>query len=248
MADPFEVRLRFTTQLQRLNASVNSSQKVAMYAMKNKDMDEDLHSCILEQLENNNMNVRANIMYFIEHFCGVAEKEGHFEYIQMIQRDILRIVDAVAPADGTGATNVKVVQHVLGKMQQKSFLAPEIMNDIEARLAERDTAANPPISPEHGVARHGTQTYAFLNRQPFNRNLRVDKRQIEQRIEEDRERHKRLKEEMWKVSNDTDKEFDEMWDNLSDIGEDDYLNAKEEAEERQQAAKEHIVVFSAYVK
>jgi hypothetical protein len=51
MADPFEVRMRFTSQLQHLNASVTSSQKAAQYALKYKDMDEDLHSCILEQLE-----------------------------------------------------------------------------------------------------------------------------------------------------------------------------------------------------
>lgn len=51
MADPFEVRMKFTSQLQHLNASVNSSQKAAHYALKYRDMDEDLHSCILEQLE-----------------------------------------------------------------------------------------------------------------------------------------------------------------------------------------------------
>lgn len=51
MTDPFEVRMRFTTQLQHLSASVSSSQKVAQYALKYRDMDEDLHSCILEQLE-----------------------------------------------------------------------------------------------------------------------------------------------------------------------------------------------------
>lgn len=51
MADPFEVRMRFTSQLQHLNASVTSSQKAAQYALKFKDMDEDLHSCILEQVE-----------------------------------------------------------------------------------------------------------------------------------------------------------------------------------------------------
>lgn len=51
MADPFEVRVRFSAQLQNLNASVNSAQKAAAYALKYKDMDEDLHSCIIEQLE-----------------------------------------------------------------------------------------------------------------------------------------------------------------------------------------------------
>lgn len=51
MADPFEVRMRFTSQLQHLNASVSSAQKAAQYAIRYKDMDEDLHSCILEQVE-----------------------------------------------------------------------------------------------------------------------------------------------------------------------------------------------------
>lgn len=51
MADPFEVRMRFSSSLQHLNASVTSAQKAAQYALKYKDMDEDLHSCILEQLE-----------------------------------------------------------------------------------------------------------------------------------------------------------------------------------------------------
>lgn len=49
--DPFEVRVRFTAHLQHLNASVTSANKAAQYALKYRDMDEDLHSCILEQLE-----------------------------------------------------------------------------------------------------------------------------------------------------------------------------------------------------
>lgn len=50
-ADPFEVRMKFSGLLYGLNASVTSAQKVASFALKYKDMDEDLHSCILEQLE-----------------------------------------------------------------------------------------------------------------------------------------------------------------------------------------------------
>jgi hypothetical protein len=49
--DPFEVRVRFTALLANLNASVTSATKTAQYAIKYRDMDEDLHSCIIEQLE-----------------------------------------------------------------------------------------------------------------------------------------------------------------------------------------------------
>jgi hypothetical protein len=63
MADPFEVRMRFTSQLQHLNASVTSAQKAAQYALKYKDMDEDLHSCILEQLE----RVSSHVLLDLNH-------------------------------------------------------------------------------------------------------------------------------------------------------------------------------------
>lgn len=58
------------------------------------------------------MNTRANIMYFIEHFLDLANKDGHVDYVRMMQRDIIRVVDAVAPDDGSGAANVKVVRKV----------------------------------------------------------------------------------------------------------------------------------------
>jgi len=55
-------------------------------------------------------------MYFIEHLCDMAEREGHQDYVRMMQRDILRVVDAVAPEDGSGAANVKVVRKVIGSL------------------------------------------------------------------------------------------------------------------------------------
>jgi CTD kinase subunit gamma len=72
------------------------------------------------------MNNRANIMYFIEHLADMAAREGHHDYVRMMQRDILRIVDAVAPEDGSGAANVKVVRKA-----SHSFQSP--MPQVEAQ-------------------------------------------------------------------------------------------------------------------
>lgn len=72
MVDPFEVRMRFTAQLQHLNASVTSSQKAAHYALKYRDMDEDLHSCILEQLERVRLPIPSLIT--ISHIHNEAKK------------------------------------------------------------------------------------------------------------------------------------------------------------------------------
>lgn len=59
------------------------------------------------------MNTRANIMYFIEHFCDMAQRDSQLDFVTLIQRDIFQIVDAVAPGDGSGAANVKVVRKVI---------------------------------------------------------------------------------------------------------------------------------------
>lgn len=70
--------------------------------------------------------------------------------------------------------------------------------------------------------------------------IKLDKRQIEQRIEEDRERHKRLREGQWAVSAvDDDEEFERMWSETSSINSDDYRALDEEAEQRIECAKEH---------
>lgn len=49
--DPFEARIRFSNMLDRMNASLNASQKASQFALKHTHLSDDLHSCILEQLE-----------------------------------------------------------------------------------------------------------------------------------------------------------------------------------------------------
>ncbi|GAP86513.1 putative ctd kinase subunit gamma [Rosellinia necatrix] len=237
MADPFEVRMRFSSQLEHLNASTTSAQKAAQYALKYKDMDEDLHSCILEQLEKTNMNTRANIMYFIEHLLEMATKERHNDYIRMMQRDIIRVVDAVCPENGSGAANVKVVRKVLQGLQNKFILLEQTVVDLEGCLKERDTSANDfsLSSPVDGNAQptapaSATDTDAG-GPQPTQRNgvsIKPTKRQIEQRIEEDRERHKRMRESMWVVPPDPVAQARKFFGETSDLGEDDRILGEEE--------------------
>ena len=204
------------------------------------------------------------------------------DFVRMMQRDILRVVDAVAPSDGTGAANVKVVRRVLANLQQKSVLMPETVQEIEACLNERDTlpggGALSPISPNatHGGlaagrvgadGSYGQSQDGKLGRIEGGKmyvgsgggsggggstgggagnfatggstasgetigTTRLDKRQIEQRIEEDRERHKRLRESIWAVGDTGDGEYVRLWEGASEIEEDDILGADEDGAER----------------
>jgi CTD kinase subunit gamma len=182
------------------------------------------------------MNNRANIMYFIEHFCDMATKEKHLDYVRMIQRDILRVVDAVAPADGSGAANVKHVRRVLNGLQSKSILSAETVTEIDACLKERESypAHLLDLDPIESHEANGKSKSGTPRGSKANGIMRVDKKQIEQRVEEDRERNKRLRESMWAVSGDDPGELSKFWEEGSDTGEDDYLGADEEIMERGQ--------------
>ena len=174
------------------------------------------------------------MMYFIEQFCEMATKENHLPYVRMLQRDILRVVDAAAPADGSGAANVKHIRRVLLGLQTKEILSAETVAEIDASLKEREAhqahfdGEAGETHDEGGKAKTGTPRSARPN------GMRPDKRQIEQRIEEDRERNKRLRESMWTVTGDDDEEQMRFWDETSDIGEDDFVGAYEETMERRQ--------------
>ncbi|KAH7408504.1 CTD kinase subunit gamma CTK3-domain-containing protein [Phaeosphaeria sp. MPI-PUGE-AT-0046c] len=227
MADPFEVRQRFTNLLSHLSASHTSLQKAALYALKNREMDEDLHSCILEQLERTNMNTRANIMFFIENLCEMAVKDSAGDgrgidgsamgYVRMLQRDILRVVECVVGEEGA---NVRVVRKVLQTLQARGILMAETVSELEAVLKAREGEMGSPGNAKNGAG-----------------NMKMDKRQIEHRIEEDRERHKRLRESIWAVPGEAEEEMERLWDQASEIAEDDYVVAREDREERDQAIR-----------
>ena len=79
-------------------------------------------------------------MYFIEHLCEFAQRDNHIEFVRMMQRDILRVVDAVAPADGSGAANVRVVRKA-GSPSSATFVssspnrvAPRSLPDCKTKL------------------------------------------------------------------------------------------------------------------
>jgi CTD kinase subunit gamma len=173
------------------------------------------------------MNNRANIMYFIEHLCDLAQRENHLEFVRMIQRDILRVIDAVAPSDGSGAANLKVVRRVLQALQQKQILVPQTVQELEDCLKDRDNA----VAPASEVAANGVTARTSTPHGGKLNGVRLDKRQVEQRIEEDRERHKRLRESVWVVE-DEQEEMDDVMAEAGEVDDDDILAGEEDQAER----------------
>jgi len=127
---------------------------------------------------------------------------------------------------------------VLQGLQSKAFLQPQTVTEINDVLKERETSnmdvvmSSPVNSTNPGLGdMPPSQTIPKPGSTP--RPPRPDKKQIEQRIEEDRERHKRLRESIWAVpTKPDDAEMWKMWEETSDLGDDDLIMAKEEEEER----------------
>lgn len=114
----------------------------------------------------------------------------------------------------------------------KSILLEQTVLEIEGCLKERDTSIDLGSSPANGDdasrSRNGNGTAS---------SHRLDKRQIEQRIEEDRERHKRMRESMWAVPGTIEEEAMKLLEETSDLGEDDHILGREEWEEFQREAE-----------
>lgn len=137
---------------------------------------------------------------------------------------------------------------MLQGLQTKTFLLPETVAEIEECLKERDTIPDAHLSPSAGPDIEMTGTASVTQTTPSQPKTttaqRLDKKQIEQRIEEDRERHKRSREEIWAVPDVPglsfdDAEFDKLWEETSELGEDDYEFFEEEYQQRKAAAVEH---------
>jgi CTD kinase subunit gamma len=175
-------------------------------------------------------------MYFIEFLCDMAKREGHDSYVLMMRRDIVQIIDAVTPADGSGAANIKVVRKVLQGLQSKEFLQEQTVSEIEECLKERDTHpdASSPLQADVEMT-----DVAKVSRTNGRSVAKLDKKQIEQRIEEDRERHKRLREHIWAIPvGGEEKEFSKLWEESSNLGDDDYLLYEEEDDAKQESITE----------
>lgn len=150
-----------------------------------------------------------------------------------------------APRSTRPPTN-KENQQVLTALQQKSILLPETLQELESVLKDRDIAATHPFtatSNTSGTADSTTPSQQNTHR-PSRNGTSLEKRQIQQiqqRIEEDRERHKRLRESIWAVPGEGDEEMERVWGQAEVVGdeiaEDDYVEALEGMEERRRVVE-----------
>ncbi|KAF7297783.1 CID domain-containing protein [Mycena kentingensis (nom. inval.)] len=223
--DPFQVRLEFLAHLKRLNASQHSIQKVVTFAIKHSSHSEDLWDCIVEECQKGTLNSRINILYFLDSLCDTCllvkahssaggSRQESDQFVDSVSRDIGKIVQYVVPAGREGLPNLTNTRKLAQQTRSRSTNAP---------TPTPATSTSTTRKPSHSS---------------------LSRTDVFKRIEEDRERHKRLRERRWVQPTshripgqmnllafmpllDTDEvlaidvEFENDWETTSDWNEDD---------------------------
>jgi len=251
MEDPFDLRIRFLKLLKRgLDASQRSIQDAIKFIMPHfSRCGEDLWDCVTEAIGEVNINQRMNIFYFLDSLCdacladrALPSTSGRTDvpnrsYVDFLARDLGNIVECVVPSGRAGLPNLTSVKGILENWKSKRIIDPQKVDEIISGL----TKQNDHIS-------------GLPSSQSLSPGKPMSRDDIFKRIEEDRERHKRLREKRWvqpishnpsmyrlasfmPLSEDGDEdqlaldmEFDDAWETTSDWNEDDDDAAAEENE------------------
>ncbi|KAH9836478.1 CTD kinase subunit gamma CTK3-domain-containing protein [Rhodofomes roseus] len=197
--DPFEVRLQFLSLLKKLNASQQSIQKVVGYALKfYASCGEDLWDCVVEECQKGSINNRINILYLLDSLCETSllakshpgsvshdpNQQHSSYYVDYVARDLGKIVEYVVPEGRQGLPNLMSTKQILENWRSKRVLDPQKVDDALATLDSRRAALEQEQEQEQS-----TELSKPINSLP--------RQEIFKRIEEDRERHKRLRERRW---------------------------------------------------
>jgi CTD kinase subunit gamma len=99
-------------------------------------------------------------------------------------------------------------------MKEKNYIDSAVYAENDEMLQAREEAGFNEASA-HAITQEG---------------VKISREDILRRIEEDRERHKRLRESLWVVpAGDPQLEFDDAWERTSDLNEDDEAIMRDEA-------------------
>lgn len=201
--DPFEVRMQFLGLLRKLNATQLSIQKVVSYALKYfAKCGEDLWECVMEECQKGSINHRINILYFLDSLCETsllakahqppqpvesssqAKQANNAFYVDYVARDLSQIVECVVPVGRQGLPNLTSTKQILQNWRTKRVIDPQKVDDVMQILSTRQSQATESSSSGPTATNKNTEPH-------------LSRGDVVKRIEEDRERHKRLREKRW---------------------------------------------------
>lgn len=125
------------------------------------------------------LNMRINVLYFLDSLLDSSIALGSHDapYAAYVNRDLGTIVERVVPPEREGVLNLKSARQILESWRTRRVVEVRVVDDVLRTLDARPTGELSPRKREHDEV--------------FSRG------DILRRMEEDRERHKRLRERIW---------------------------------------------------
>ncbi|KAI8321659.1 hypothetical protein GQ54DRAFT_175461 [Martensiomyces pterosporus] len=202
--DPFEARLLFGNMLDNLTGAQPTIDRVSSFAIKNSGMADNLLDCITEKLDRLAVAPRLNILYLVDAILTAEARSGTHTWTDLMRRDLLKVVQAVVPENSSGDANVPHVRKVVAGWRSIKQSDKSLTAKIDKVLANRADGNPNPSGLKH--------------------------QEILRRIEEDRERHKRHKEDIWirPSGEDPADELSTYWETTSDLNDADWQEIAEE--------------------
>ncbi|KAJ2158805.1 hypothetical protein GGF46_003496 [Coemansia sp. RSA 552] len=222
--DPFEARLLFNSKLDHLSGAQASIDSVVSFALKNAGMADDLFECINEKLDKQQVPLRLNMLLALDGILLGSGRTSTAEAAQtwcgLLKKDIVRIVEQVVPETQGGDGNVAQVRKVVSGWRRRTVFDRAVLDRLGKLMQSRGGGGG-----SNGAAGGDSASEEGMKHE-----------YILKRIEEDRERHKRHKEDVWiRPANEPPaSELGAYWETTSDFNEADWQEISVENAEYQQ--------------
>ncbi|KAM0793474.1 hypothetical protein ACM66B_000916 [Microbotryomycetes sp. NB124-2] len=183
--DPFEVRLQFVTLLSRLSSSLQSINKCTSFALKHAPRcADDIWDCVMEECMRASLNSRINLLYLVDQLLDSQQPPNSQPFLAFANRDLAQLVNNVVPDSKLGSLNLMSATQVLNSWKTRRVFEASVLDPILDQLQQRRTSTRKPSAEDKEQSQPNKMDH-------FSRN------DILRRIEDDRERHKRLRERIW---------------------------------------------------
>ncbi|KAJ3106180.1 hypothetical protein HK100_003765 [Physocladia obscura] len=212
--DGFECRAQFKALLNTLSSSQQVVTRVSQFASKssNRPHAAIMYGCIRERLDATPTINRLHLLYVLDAICRTTairptnnnsstNRRPSGGWLDLVSRDLPAIISALVPA--TEPVNVKQVSKFVKSWRDKHLFTSDELDAVEAQIA-RVTAEMKKNQHLHvaavalangGGGGGGGSSAGGVGEKVFT----YSRAEIMKRIEEDRDRHKKAREEGWFV-------------------------------------------------
>ncbi|KAI8812472.1 CTD kinase subunit gamma CTK3-domain-containing protein [Cladochytrium replicatum] len=182
--DGFEVFQQFNDLLARLSGQREAVKNVTRFAHKHIQFADDLYGALVGRIRETDPKQRIFLLHAIDSILNYCKDAGKDEYLDLVQRDAIQVYKDVLEGEGSSSQNSEKVRKVLKIWRTRKYVTEEQYNEIENLLG-------------YGLLRDIAPQFKWLTVLLPLRTEELSRNDILKRMEDDREKHKKARENVW---------------------------------------------------